>query len=45
VRKQHIFSGEEMETLTTVGEQVGVLLTLARLEAKEDIGTLVSALA
>jgi signal transduction protein with GAF and PtsI domain len=47
-RKQHIFTGEEMETLTTVGEQVGVLLTLARLESKssdEEVGALVSALA
>lgn len=47
-RKPHIFTGEELETLTTVGEQVGVLLTLARLEAKateEEMGTLVSAFA
>jgi len=46
-RKQHIFTGEEMETLTTVGEQVGVLLTLARLEgmpSQETIGAVVSAL-
>lgn len=47
-RKPHLFTGEEMETLTTVGEQVGVLLTLARLESKsspEEVGALVSALA
>lgn len=31
-RKPHLFTGEELETLTTVGEQVGVLLRLARLE-------------
>lgn len=33
-RKPHVFTGEEMETLTTVGEQVGVLLSLAQLEGK-----------
>ncbi len=47
-RKQHIFTGEEMETLTTVGEQVGVLLTQAKLESKtsgEEVATLVGALA
>jgi uroporphyrinogen-III synthase len=47
-RKPHVFSGDAMETLTTVGEQVGVLLALAKLEAKgslEDIGTLAHALA
>jgi signal transduction protein with GAF and PtsI domain len=47
-RKPHIFTGEEMETLNTVGEQVGVLLTLARLESKateDEVRTLVSALA
>ncbi len=44
-RKPHIFSGEEMETLTTVGEQVGVLLSLARLESRttiEEVCALVS---
>jgi len=47
-RRPHIFSGEEMETLTTVGEQVGVLLTLARLDAKtseEEVGSMMSVLA
>jgi uroporphyrinogen-III synthase len=47
-RRPHLFSGDEMETLTTVGEQVGVLLTLAKQESKgslEDIGTLATALA
>jgi len=47
-RKAHIFTGEEMETLTTVGEQVGVLLTLARLEGKstdQEVSNLMSALA
>ncbi|GAB4374259.1 MAG: hypothetical protein OHK0021_16200 [Bryobacter sp.] len=47
-RRPHVFSGDEMETLTTLGEQVGVLLALAKLESGsglEDIGTLVSALA
>jgi len=42
-RKPHVFTGEELETLTTVGEQVGVLLTLARLELKTaeyDMGSL-----
>ncbi len=45
-RKPHIFTGEEMETLTTVGEQVGVLLSLARLEsgyANEEVSALVNA--
>lgn len=43
-RKPHVFTGEELETLTTVGEQVGVLLTLAQLEAKaaeQDVAALV----
>ncbi len=47
-RQPHVFSGDAMETLTTVGEQVGVLLALAKMENKgaiEDIGTLASALA
>ncbi len=47
-RRPHVFSGDEMETLTTVGEQVGVLLTLAKQETKaslEDIGTLATSLA
>ena len=47
-RKPHIFTGEEMETLTTVGEQVGVLLTLARLETRstnDEVSTLVSSFA
>ncbi len=46
-RRPHVFTGEEMETLTTVGEQVGVLLNLARLEAKgaeDESGALVSSL-
>ena len=47
-RRPHIFTGEEMETLTTVGEQVGVLLTQAKLESKtsgDEVATLVGALA
>jgi signal transduction protein with GAF and PtsI domain len=48
-RRPHVFSGDEMETLTVVGEQVGVLLRLAKLEAggtgMEEAGTLVSAFA
>ena len=47
-RKPHIFTGEEMETLTVVGEQVGVLLRLARLEsgdANEEVSALVNAIA
>ncbi|WP_051670813.1 GAF domain-containing protein [Bryobacter aggregatus] len=47
-RKPHVFTGEEMETLTTVGEQVGVLLSLARLESgvtSEEVGALVAAAA
>lgn len=46
-RRPHLFTGEELETLTTVGEQVGVLLTLARLESnakEEEVGALVSSL-
>ena len=31
-RQPHSYSGEEMELLTTVGEQVGCLLLLARLD-------------
>lgn len=47
-RKPHVFSGDEMETLTTVGEQVGVALTLAKLEtggSMQELGTLASGLA
>ena len=32
-REPHFFGGNEMELLTTVGEQVGCLLMLARMEA------------
>lgn len=31
-RQPHSFSGQEMELLTTVGEQVGCLLVLSRME-------------
>lgn len=47
-RRPHVFSGDEMETLTTLGEQIGVLLALAKLESSmslEDIGTLAVSLA
>jgi len=39
-RAQHAFSGEEMEVLTTVGEQVGCLLVLSRMapDAVEQAG-------
>lgn len=33
-RQPHMHSGSEMELLTTVGEQVGCLLMLARMESK-----------
>lgn len=33
-RAPHSYSGEEMETLTTVGEQIGCLLVLAQLDPK-----------
>ena len=34
-RNPHQHSGDEMEVLTTVGEQLGCVLVLARLSAKE----------
>jgi uroporphyrinogen-III synthase len=34
-RASHQHSGSEMEVLTTVGEQVGCVLVLARMTAKE----------
>lgn len=36
-RNPYVFSGDEMETLTTVGEQVGVMLSLARIESGDAI--------
>lgn len=38
-REPHPHSGMEMELLTTVGEQLGCLLTLSRVEAKGANGT------
>jgi signal transduction protein with GAF and PtsI domain len=38
-RDPHPHSGAEMELLTTVGEQLGCLLMLSRLEAKEANGS------
>lgn len=39
-RQPHAHTGSEMEMLTTVGEQVGCLLALARLEGAATQGTL-----
>jgi len=38
-RDPHPHSGMEMELLTTVGEQVGCLLMLSRIESKAGDGT------